>query len=100
MSLCRHCHRASVNRPRGLCWSCYYTPGVRERYPSTSKFARRGVGNFCGNAQPCEPTAALPGTPTQDPAFGLPAIWIDTNLREQAQVYGYASTTRGGIDGD
>ena len=63
MSLCRHCHRASVNRPRGLCWSCYYTPGVREQYPSTSKFARRGVGNFCGNAQPCEPTAALPGSP-------------------------------------
>ncbi|HWT38084.1 MAG TPA: FHIPEP family type III secretion protein, partial [Paraburkholderia sp.] len=31
----------------------------------------------------------LPGTPTTDPAFGLPAIWIDTNLREQAQVYGY-----------
>jgi hypothetical protein len=62
MSLCRHCHRASVNRPRGLCWSCYYTPGVRERYPSTSKFARRGVGNFCGNAQPCEPTEAPPGS--------------------------------------
>lgn len=62
MSLCRHCHRSSVNRPRGLCWSCYYTPGVRELYPSTSKFARRGVGNFCGNAQPCEPTHALPGS--------------------------------------
>ena len=26
---------------------------------------------------------------THDPAFGLPAVWIDTNLREQAQVYGY-----------
>jgi hypothetical protein len=21
------------------------------------------VGNFCGGGQPCEPTAALPGTP-------------------------------------
>jgi hypothetical protein len=47
-----------------LCWSCYYTPGVRELYPSTSKFARRGVGDFNGRARlPPQPTAALPGTP-------------------------------------
>lgn len=38
---------------------------------------------------PGEVSATLPGTPTQDPAFGLPAIWIDAALREQAQVYGY-----------
>jgi len=31
----------------------------------------------------------LQGTVTKDPAFGLPAIWIDTALREQAQAYGY-----------
>jgi hypothetical protein len=62
MVLCRHCQKSSVNRPRGLCWSCYYTPGVRELYPSTSKFARRGVANFCGRAAPCVPTEALPGT--------------------------------------
>lgn len=31
----------------------------------------------------------LAGTPTQDPAFGLPAVWIDSSLREQAQVFGY-----------
>ena len=31
----------------------------------------------------------LPGTPTEDPIFGLPAIWIDASLREQAQTYGY-----------
>jgi hypothetical protein len=32
-------------------------------YPSTSKFARRGVSNFCGQAPlPPEPTEALPGT--------------------------------------
>ena len=61
--ICRHCQKSRVNRPRGLCWSCYYRPGVREQYPSTSKFARRGVGNFCGNAAVCEPTDALPGTP-------------------------------------
>jgi flagellar biosynthesis protein FlhA len=33
--------------------------------------------------------AELPGTVTRDPAFGLPAVWIDAGLREQAQVYGY-----------
>src|SRR5262249_29501482 len=62
--LCRHCQRVKSNRPRGLCWSCYYTPGVRDLYPSTSKFARRGVGNFNGRSKlpPC-PTDALPGTP-------------------------------------
>ena len=60
---CRHCLRAPVSRPRGLCWSCYYTPGLRERYPSTSKFGRRGVGNFNGNPPlPVFPTQALPGT--------------------------------------
>lgn len=60
---CRHCGRAKVNRPRGLCWSCYYTEGVRERYPSTSKFARRGPGNFNGTPLlPPVPTTAPPGT--------------------------------------
>ncbi len=31
----------------------------------------------------------LPGTPCQEPAFGLPAVWIDEVLREQAQILGY-----------
>jgi len=31
----------------------------------------------------------LNGTATKDPAFGLPAIWIDAGQREQAQAYGY-----------
>ncbi|HXG12949.1 MAG TPA: hypothetical protein VNK04_24540 [Gemmataceae bacterium] len=62
--LCRHCKRTRSNRPRGLCWACYYTPGVRELYPSTSKFARRGVDDFNGRAPlPTTPTKALPGTP-------------------------------------
>jgi hypothetical protein len=62
--LCRHCQRVRSNRPRGLCWSCYYTPGVREKYPSTSKFARRGVSDFNGASSLApQPTSALPGTP-------------------------------------
>ena len=36
---------------------------MREQYPSTSKFAYRGVGNFSGNAPlPVVPTSAKPGS--------------------------------------
>jgi flagellar biosynthesis protein FlhA len=38
---------------------------------------------------PGQVTGTLPGTPTQDPAFGLPAVWIDAGQRQQAQVFGY-----------
>jgi len=31
----------------------------------------------------------LPGPITKDPAFGLPATWIDNKMREQAQSMGY-----------
>ncbi|WMJ07318.1 flagellar biosynthesis protein FlhA [Nitrosomonas sp. sh817] len=34
-------------------------------------------------------TMQLPGTVTSDPAFGLPAVWIESSLREQAQLNGY-----------
>lgn len=46
--ICRHCRRPSVNRPRGLCWTCYYEPGVRDLFPVTSKYAplaTRGEGD-------------------------------------------------------
>lgn len=61
--VCRHCHAGIISRPRGLCWSCYYTPGVLALYPSTSKFAHRGPGNFHRVAPPLPtPTRALPGS--------------------------------------
>jgi flagellar biosynthesis protein FlhA len=34
-------------------------------------------------------TAQIPGAATQDPAFGLPAIWIDAAQRDTAQQHGY-----------
>ena len=61
--ICKHCRKSKVNRPRGLCWGCYYTPGVKDQHPSTSKYARRGEGNFTGPAAMPEPTTAAPGTP-------------------------------------
>ncbi|SAI71278.1 flagellar biosynthesis protein FlhA [Bordetella ansorpii] len=33
--------------------------------------------------------ATIKGVPTTDPAFGLPALWIDSGQRDQAQVAGY-----------
>ncbi|NEX16958.1 MAG: flagellar biosynthesis protein FlhA [Halochromatium sp.] len=38
---------------------------------------------------PGQVSGKLEGTPTQDPAFGLPAVWIGSDQREHAQVYGY-----------
>lgn len=31
--ICRHCGKPRATKPRGLCYTCYYRPGVRERYP-------------------------------------------------------------------
>ena len=58
---CRHCGLWKANRPRGLCWHCFYTPGVREQYPRGS---RVGVGGGCGGYRtPAAPTSARPGSP-------------------------------------
>jgi hypothetical protein len=53
-----------ANRPRGLCWNCYYTPGLRDRYVSTSKYGYRADPDFNGRPRLADvPTSALPGTP-------------------------------------
>jgi flagellar biosynthesis protein FlhA len=39
----------------------------------------------------------LPGVETTDPAFGLPAIWIDASAREQAQAMGYTVVDAGTV---
>lgn len=38
---------------------------------------------------PGHATQMLPGTRTTDPAFGLPAVWIEEKQREAAQMAGY-----------
>lgn len=38
---------------------------------------------------PGETTGKIEGIPAEDPAFGLPAWWINSNQREHAQIYGY-----------
>ncbi len=62
--ICRHCNRLPVNRPRGLCWGCYYTPGVKDLFPITSKYASRGYAVIVSAELnlPAEPTDAPPGS--------------------------------------
>jgi hypothetical protein len=69
LTMCQHCNQSKATRPRGLCWRCYYRPGVRDQYPVTSKFATlryRAVNPFAEDAPPpaspeC-PTGAWPGS--------------------------------------
>ncbi|OZA41474.1 MAG: flagellar biosynthesis protein FlhA [Hydrogenophilales bacterium 17-61-76] len=42
-------------------------------------------------------TATLPGVVTRDPAFGLPAVWIEGELRDQAQALGYTVVDPGTV---
>lgn len=42
-------------------------------------------------------TGTLPGVVTTDPAFGLPAIWIDNNVRDLAQSMGYTVVDSGTV---
>jgi flagellar biosynthesis protein FlhA len=39
--------------------------------------------------QPGKATEEIPGEPTRDPAFGLPAVWISEEDREKAERLGY-----------
>lgn len=61
-TLCRHCGGTWANRPKGLCWSCYRRPGVRQLYPPVSKFGRRYHDEPAGGATPLCPTDAPPGS--------------------------------------
>ena len=42
-------------------------------------------------------SGTLPGATTTDPAFGLPAIWIESSLRDQAQAMGYTVVDAGTV---
>jgi hypothetical protein len=88
--ICKHCETCKVNRPRGLCWACYYKPGVKDMYPSTSKYARRGVGNFTGNAPIAPmPTSYAPGTPEkmavlEERARNRQALWHPLDAKHES----------------
>ncbi|MDI4637775.1 MULTISPECIES: flagellar biosynthesis protein FlhA [Halomonadaceae] len=46
---------------------------------------------------PGQVSGQLEGTRTEDPAFGLPAVWIEAAQREHAQVYGYTVVDAGTV---
>ncbi|HET6721059.1 MAG TPA: flagellar biosynthesis protein FlhA, partial [Rhodocyclaceae bacterium] len=68
-----------------------------ELRPNAYRILLKGVEIGTGEAMPGMFMAINPGrvagqisgTPTKDPAFGLPAVWIESGQREQAQAYGY-----------
>lgn len=60
--LCRHCGKAGIRR-RNLCRSCYYTPDIRARYPSTAPRGRRmGPDTFDDPSAWPMPTEHAPGS--------------------------------------
>ncbi|WP_338844449.1 flagellar biosynthesis protein FlhA [Massilia sp. W12] len=76
-----------------------------ELRPSAYRITLKGVeigGGEAHNGQflainPGMVSGSLPGLVTSDPAFGLPAIWIDASLREQAQTMGYTVVDAGTV---
>ena len=70
-------------------------------YRITLKGVEIGAGESYPNMllaiNPGNVTGMLPGTQTRDPAFGLPAVWIDPGMRDQAQVMGYTVVDPGTV---
>ncbi|GAB7215490.1 hypothetical protein OS42_21010 [Dickeya oryzae] len=65
--------------------------------PASYRILMKGVEIGSGEAHPGRWMAinpgnavgTLPGDLTKDPAFGLPAVWIESALKEQAQTQGF-----------
>ncbi|MFC3109619.1 flagellar biosynthesis protein FlhA [Undibacterium arcticum] len=76
-----------------------------ELKPSAYRITLKGVEVGSGEAltgqflaiNPGMANGVLPGPVTSDPAFGLPATWIDAALREQAQTMGYTVVDAGTV---
>src|SRR5471032_824329 len=76
-----------------------------ELKPSAYRITLKGVEVGAGEAfngqflaiNPGMASGTLPGLVTTDPAFGLPATWIDANLRDQAQNLGYTVVDAGTV---
>ncbi|MBI1770802.1 MAG: flagellar biosynthesis protein FlhA [Burkholderiales bacterium] len=76
-----------------------------ELKPSAYRITLKGVEVGAGEAlsgqylaiNPGMVTGNLPGAVTNDPAFGLPAVWIEAAMREQAQSMGYTVVDSGTV---
>ena len=76
-----------------------------ELKPSAYRITLKGVEVGTGEAlngqflaiNPGMASGNLPGLVTTDPAFGLPAVWIDASLRDEAQNMGYTVVDAGTV---
>jgi flagellar biosynthesis protein FlhA len=76
-----------------------------ELKPSAYRITLKGVEVGTGEAfngqflaiNPGMASGNLPGLVTSDPAFGLPATWIDAGLRDEAQAMGYTVVDAGTV---
>jgi flagellar biosynthesis protein FlhA len=76
-----------------------------ELKPSAYRITLKGVEVGSGEAingqflaiNPGMASGTLPGLVTTDPAFGLPATWIDAGLRDEAQSMGYTVVDAGTV---
>jgi flagellar biosynthesis protein FlhA len=76
-----------------------------ELKPSAYRITLKGVEVGSGEAlngqflaiNPGMAIGTLPGLVTSDPAFGLPATWIDAGLRDEAQNMGYTVVDAGTV---
>ncbi|OON60985.1 flagellar biosynthesis protein FlhA [Massilia sp. KIM] len=76
-----------------------------ELKPSAYRITLKGVEVGTGEAingqflaiNPGMASGTLPGLVTTDPAFGLPAIWIEAGLRDEAQSMGYTVVDAGTV---
>ena len=70
-------------------------------YRITLKGAEIGNGEAFPNLflaiNPGNVSGELPGAVTRDPAFGLPAVWIESSMRDQAQNMGYTVVDAGTV---
>jgi flagellar biosynthesis protein FlhA len=76
-----------------------------ELKPSAYRITLKGVEVGSGESMngqflainPGMASGTLPGLVTTDPAFGLPAIWIDAGLKDEAQSMGYTVVDAGTV---
>ncbi|MHB1359004.1 MAG: flagellar biosynthesis protein FlhA [Rhodocyclaceae bacterium] len=76
-----------------------------ELKPNGYRISLKGVEIGAGEAfpgmhlaiNPGRVSGPLAGAPTQDPAFGLPAVWIEQGLRDQAHIMGYTVVDAGTV---
>jgi flagellar biosynthesis protein FlhA len=76
-----------------------------ELRPNAYVIALKGVEIGRGEAypgmylaiNPGHVSGTLPGAVTREPAFGLPAVWVEAALREQSQTFGYTVVDAGTV---